>query len=109
MLPSRGMRHARLSGMRPLRILIGASIALIFNGCAGLSIPAGGSTSGGSTGSRTSTSTSTTSSGNVAADIVAYTNDARARNGLRPLATSAKLLEAARLHALQMAQYQRAE
>lgn len=51
----------------------------------------------------------TPASGNVAADVITYTNEARARNGLRPLTTSAKLMDAARLHAQQMARYQQAE
>lgn len=43
------------------------------------------------------------SSGDVNADIVRYTNDARARNGVAPLTSNPKLMEAARLHAEQMA------
>ena len=67
--------------------------------CAGLQIP--GTTTGGSTGGP--------SSGDVAADVVRYTNDARAANGVAPLATNARLIEAARLHANQMASYRRLE
>ena len=51
---------------------------------------------------------STPDGASVAADIVRHTNDARARNGLPALGTSAKLMEAARLHAEQMAAAQRA-
>lgn len=36
-----------------------------------------------------------------------YTNEQRVRNGLPAFVTSAKLMEAARLHAHQMAQYER--
>jgi uncharacterized protein YkwD len=69
--------------------------------CANLQIPGPASPTGtGTTPSRT---------GSVATDIVAYTNDARARNGLPPLATSSKLMDAARIHAQQMAKFQRAD
>lgn len=43
------------------------------------------------------------SSGDVAVDIVRYTNDARAREGLPPLNSNSRLMEAARIHAEQMA------
>src|SRR5688500_952359 len=43
----------------------------------------------------------------VANDIVRYTNEERVRNGLPAFVASARLMEAARLHAGQMAQYQR--
>ena len=49
------------------------------------------------------------SSGDVAVDIVRYTNDARAREGLPPLNSSARLMEAARIHANQMAEAGRME
>jgi uncharacterized protein YkwD len=49
----------------------------------------------------------TTASGNVAADIITYTNQQRARNGLPAFTTSAKLMDAANLHVRQMAQYQK--
>lgn len=49
------------------------------------------------------------SSGDVAVDIVRYTNDARAREGLAPLNSSSRLMEAARLHANQMAEAGRME
>jgi len=42
------------------------------------------------------------------AEVVSYTNDARARNGLRALTANARLMEAARIHAAQMAAYQQA-
>jgi uncharacterized protein YkwD len=44
----------------------------------------------------------------VGAEVVSLTNQARARSGLRALATNARLMEAARLHAEQMAAYQQA-
>ena len=76
---------------------------LISAACAGvpISIPTGGTTTGGGA--------TTPSSANVASDVVRYTNDARARNGLPPLAANAKLMEAARIHASQMARFQRAD
>lgn len=45
----------------------------------------------------------------VAAEVIRLTNEARARNGRPALATSAKLMEAARIHAMQMAQARRAD
>ncbi|HYC51926.1 MAG TPA: CAP domain-containing protein [Gemmatimonadaceae bacterium] len=45
----------------------------------------------------------------IAADIVRFTNDARSRNGLPALRTSTKLMEAARIHAEQMAAAQRSD
>ena len=45
----------------------------------------------------------------AAQDVVRFTNDARARNGLPALRANALLMEAARIHAQQMAQAQRAE
>ena len=60
------------------------------------------------------TSPGTSTSGNdnldaITADVVRFTNDARARNGLPALRTSTKLMEAARIHAAQMAAAQRAD
>jgi uncharacterized protein YkwD len=43
----------------------------------------------------------------VAAEVVRYTNEQRVRNGLPALVSSPRLMEAARLHAQQMAQFQR--
>jgi uncharacterized protein YkwD len=64
-----------------------------------IQLPApGGGTSGGAT----------PGGATVAEEIVRYTNDARTRNGLSVFRTSAKLMEAARLHADQMASSQRA-
>lgn len=42
----------------------------------------------------------------VAAEVVSLTTDARVRSGLRALATNARLMEAARLHAEQMAMFE---
>lgn len=73
--------------------------AALLAACAGLQLP-NPSPSGGST-------TSTGGGTGVASSIVSYTNDARMRNGLPALAPDARLMEAARLHAEQMASYQR--
>ena len=45
----------------------------------------------------------------IAAEVIRLTNEARARNGLPALRTNAKLMEAARLHAEQMAAAQRGD
>lgn len=77
--------------------------ALVFTAlltaCAGLPLP--GTTQ--ADGSATSTSGGT----GVASSIVGYTNDARMRNGLPGLTAKPRLMEAARLHAEQMAAHQR--
>lgn len=73
-------------------------LALV-TGCTTVSFPgSGGTPSGG-----------TPSSGGpaVANEVVRYTNDARARNGLAAFRVSPALMEAARIHAAQMAQYRR--
>src|SRR5439155_1787165 len=62
--------------------------------CATLPIPTSGSTSG-----------STSGGGSVVLDVVRFTNDARARNGLAPLAASSKLMAAADIQARQMAEF----
>jgi uncharacterized protein YkwD len=49
------------------------------------------------------------SSGESGVDLVRYTNDARAREGLTPLNSSSRLMEAARIHANQMAETGRME
>ena len=77
------------------------SFAILLTACAGLSLPVP-APSGGST-----TGTPGTSSADVSADIVRYTNDARARNGLPALRANTRLMEAARIHAQQMASAQR--
>ena len=45
----------------------------------------------------------------IAADVVRLTNEARTRNGLAAFRTSSRLMEAARIHAQQMAAYQRSD
>jgi uncharacterized protein YkwD len=50
----------------------------------------------------------TSGGASVAEDVVRYTNEARTRNGVAPLRVSSKLMEAARIHAEQMASAQRA-
>lgn len=63
-----------------------------------------------STGTSTSTTTSApTPSANVAAEVIAATNAERKKRGLPALVTSRRLTEAARIHAQQMAQFQRSE
>jgi uncharacterized protein YkwD len=69
-------------------------------GCAGVSLPAP---------TRPTGTGSTATPAAIAADIVRYTNEARARNGLPSLASNSRLMEAARIHAQQMASHQRDE
>ena len=72
------------------------------NACAGIQVPGSpGGSGGGSPGGVT------TASSSVATAVIAATNQQRARNGLPALATSSKLMDAAQLHARQMAQYQK--
>lgn len=87
--------------MRTLRVP--AFCLLLASGCSTLAIP---TTSGGSA---TTTTVPPTSASAVANDVVRFTNQERARNGLSALATSPRLMQAAQLHAQQMAQYQRME
>ena len=84
--------------------LTSALVLLAAMSCTGvpLQLPGGGSgapAGGGTTAGGTA----------VAADIVRFTNDARTRNGLPALRSNTRLMEAARLHAEQMAAYQRGE
>lgn len=87
--------------MRPLRASALCVFALVVGACSNIpiSLPA---PTGGSSGPTGSAAT-------IAADVVRYTNDARARNGLPALRTNSRLMEAARLHAEQMAAYQRSD
>jgi uncharacterized protein YkwD len=88
--------------MRTLRTSARFVCSILVAACsnAPISFPApGGSSAGGPTGSPAT----------IAADVVRYTNDARAKNGLPALRSNAQLMEAARLHAAQMASYQRLE
>src|SRR4051812_47806817 len=89
--------------MRALRASVLSYVAIAILGCAGIPVALPGGAAGGTGG------TVTPGSGSVATDVIQYTNDARARNGLPPLSANAKLLEAARIQAQQMAQYQRAD
>lgn len=88
--------------MRIPRTSVLSFAAVLFAACANLQlpVPSGGTTPGAGTPG---------GDASVAADVVRFTNDARARNGLPALATSARLMEAARIHADQMAAAQRAE
>lgn len=84
-----------------MRLSASVFFCIVATACATVPIPLpapGGSTTGGAT----------PGSASVAEEVVRYTNDARARNGLPALRTSAKLAEAARIHAEQMASAQRA-
>lgn len=82
--------------------------AALLMACANLPIafPAPGGTG---TGTGTGTGEAGGTSASVAADIVRYTNDARARNGLPALRANSRLMEAARIHAAQMAANQRSD
>lgn len=91
--------------MRTVHLVFAMACAWSLGGCAGLPIPV----STGSPGGGTSTSGTTTSAASIAADVVKYTNDARARNGLPALVANPKLMDAARIQAQQMAQYQVAD
>jgi uncharacterized protein YkwD len=59
-----------------------------------IQLPAPGGSPGGA---------STPGGASVAEDVVRYTNDARVRNGLPALRANSRLMEAARIHAEQMA------
>ena len=83
--------------MRTLRV---PALCFLVTGCSTLAIPT--TTTGGATAPAPPTSSSA-----VANDMVRYTNDQRARNGLPAFVASARLMQAARLHAQQMAEYQR--
>lgn len=85
---------------RPAGGVAVAALCVVLAGCGTVQLPAPGTGQGGS-------GTVTPGGGSVASEIVRYTNEARVRNGRRPFATSAKLMEAARIHAEQMARYQR--
>jgi uncharacterized protein YkwD len=78
--------------------------ALISSACAGVSIPIPAGTTSTSSGG---TGTVTPASGNVAADVITYTNRERAKNGLPAFRTNVKLMEAAAIQARQMAAAQR--
>jgi uncharacterized protein YkwD len=81
-------------------------VAALVLGCANLPIafpaPSG-------TGSGTGTGDAGGPSPSVAADLVRYTNDARTKNGLSALRSNSRLMDAARIHAAQMAANQRSD
>src|SRR5688500_2867661 len=81
--------------MRTLRV---PALCSVLTACSTIVIP----TTGGGT-----TTPSTPAPSTVAADMVRYTNEQRVRNGVPAFVSSPRLMEAARLHAQQMAQYQR--
>jgi len=90
-----------MHGAEVMRIQLTSALSFaLLAGCAGLPVPipapSGGSGAGAGSGSSS-----------VATDIVRYTNEARVRNGLPALSPNSRLMEAARLHAEQMASYQR--
>jgi uncharacterized protein YkwD len=64
----------------------------LIGACSGVQLPGG---------------VSSPASVNVSGDVIRFTNDARVRNGLAMLATSAKLNESARIQAEQMARAQK--
>ena len=83
--------------MRTLRV---PALCVLVSACSTIAIP---TTTGGSSAPPTTSAPPSS----IANDVVRYTNEQRVRNGLRAFVASARLMEAARLHAEQMAQYQR--
>ena len=82
--------------MRTLRV---PALCLVLSACSTIAVPTTG-------GSGTALPPSPSGSA-VEADVIRYTNEQRVRNGLPAFATNAKLVEAARIHARQMADHQR--
>jgi uncharacterized protein YkwD len=87
--------------MRTLRPSALCCVTLLLSGCGSvpIALPGPAGDAGGPTGSPAT----------VAAEVVRLTNDARARNGFPGLRTSSRLMEAARIHAEQMAEHQRSD
>ena len=83
--------------MRTLRV---PALCLLMGACSTIAVP---TTTGGSSVPPPPSAPASS----VANEIVRYTNEQRVRNGLPAFVASARLMEAARLHAGQMAQYQR--
>ena len=83
-----------------MRTLLAPALCFLLSACATLSIPA-------TEGTGTSTTAPPAPGAAVDADVIRYTNDQRAANGLPRFVASLRLMDAARLHAQQMAQYQR--
>jgi uncharacterized protein YkwD len=90
------MENASSRGMRTLRV---PAFCFLLSACSTIAVP--------TTGGPATTSPPSTSGTAVEADIIRYTNQQRIANGLPAFATSAKLVEAARIHARQMAEHQR--
>lgn len=82
--------------MRTLRV---PALCFVVSACSTIAVPTRGGTG--------TAAPPPISGAAVEADIIRYTNDQRARNGLPAFVTSAKLVEAARIHARQMAEHQR--
>ena len=80
--------------MRTLRV---PAFCFLLSACSTLAVP----TSGG----QGDVPPPATTSSSVANEIVRYTNQQRVNSGRTPLVASARLMEAARLHAQQMAQF----
>jgi uncharacterized protein YkwD len=74
-------------------------LAIVLGGCANVPVGSPAPPSAGPTGSPAT----------IAADVIRHTNDARGRNGLPEFRISSRLMEAARIHAEQMATHQRDE
>jgi uncharacterized protein YkwD len=89
--------------MRALRASTRFFVALLMGACANVALPGSTSTGSGSGGGVV------TGSASIATEVVRFTNDARRRNGLPAFVTSPRLMEAARIHARQMAELQRDE
>jgi uncharacterized protein YkwD len=83
-----------------MRTLYVPALCWALNACSTIVLPTTG-------GGATTPPASTPAPSTVAADMVRYTNEQRLRNGLPAFVSSPRLMEAARLHAQQMAQYQR--
>ena len=82
--------------MRKLRV---PALCFAMTACSTIAVP--------STGGTGASVPPATSGATVEAEIVRYTNEQRVRNGLPAFVTSAKLTDAARIHAQQMAEHQR--
>lgn len=82
--------------MRTLRV---PALCLVLSSCSTIAVP--------TTRGPASSPPPPTSGAAVETDIIRLTNQQRVANGLPAFATSAKLVEAARIHARQMAEHQR--
>lgn len=84
-----------------MRTLHVPALCFLLSACSTIALP---TTTGGSA---TPPTTSVPGGSSVANEMVRYTNEQRAKQGLPALVASARLMEAARIHAQQMATYQR--